>query len=325
MSTPEFNRLLRFIPKSLPTRVLIGEPESPTVDIGAALHNKEKVNAFVWSGNSVLEPGSKTDHKEAIERVLSPLAREEVGTIRCIGLNYLQHAKELNAELPTVPTVFLKPSDALADPWPASVNLPHITQGDDSGDYESELAVIIGRTCKNVTKENAIDYVLGYTAANDVSSRGSQFAQSQWCFSKGFDGSCPIGMFLCCHHLLLHLVALSLSSLMMENCLIMENVGPVIVSKQLVPNPSQLHIRGLKNSVTMQSCGIDDLIFSIPEIISFLSQSTTLRPGTVILTGTPAGVGAGREPKETLRRGDTFSVEILPHIGTLMNYFENEV
>lgn len=87
-----------------------------------------------------------------------------------------------------------KPSTSLADPWPAPTILPKITQETDCGDYEAELAVVIGKECKNVSEADALDYVLGYTASNDVSSRTSQFAQSQWCFSKGFDGACPIGM-----------------------------------------------------------------------------------------------------------------------------------
>lgn len=86
-----------------------------------------------------------------------------------------------------------KPSTSLGDPWPAPTVLPKITQVDDCGDYESELAVVLGKTAKNVSEADAMDYVLGYTACNDVSSRSSQFAQSQWCFSKGFDGACPIG------------------------------------------------------------------------------------------------------------------------------------
>lgn len=98
---------------------------------------------------------------------------------------------------PTAASNFLnsprKPSTALADPWPTPTVLPALTQESDTGDYESELAVVIGKVCKNVSEEEALDYVLGYTACNDVSSRASQFAQSQWCFSKGFDGSCPIG------------------------------------------------------------------------------------------------------------------------------------
>jgi 2-keto-4-pentenoate hydratase/2-oxohepta-3-ene-1,7-dioic acid hydratase in catechol pathway len=198
----------------------------------------------------------------------------------------------VKVDLPSVPTVFFKPSTALADPWPAPTLLPKITQADNTGDYEAELAVIIGRQCKNVSEAEALDYVLGYTACNDVSSRGSQFAQSQWCFSKSFDGSCPI--------------------------------GPTIVSKSLIPDPAKLHVRGLKNGEVMQDCGTSDFIFGIAKLVSFLSQSTTLAAGTVIITGTPAGVGAGQSPKVTIKAGDEFAVEILPHIGTLVNTFDNE-
>lgn len=137
-----------------------------------------------------------------------------------------------------------------------------------------------------------MSHVLGYTACNDISSRTSQFASSQWSFSKGFDTACPL--------------------------------GPILVSPLLIPDPSKLHVRGLNNGEVLQDCGTDDLIFSVPKLISFLSQGTTLRPGTLIITGTPAGVGMVREPKVTLKQGDEFQVEILPHIGTLINVFENE-
>ncbi|KXJ96070.1 fumarylacetoacetate hydrolase family protein [Microdochium bolleyi] len=292
MAVQSFTRLMRFVPKASPARILIGEPEDFSVDVGRALFDSKEVYARVWSGKSILAPGEKTEGRELVDRVLSPLARDEVGTIRCIGLNYVQHAQEVGIDLPKLPTVFLKPAEALGDPWPQPTLLPKITQSDNTGDYESELAVVIGKECKNVSKEDAMDYVLGYTAANDVSSRGSQFAQSQWCYSKGFDGSCPI--------------------------------GPTIVSKSLVPDVAKLHMRGLHNDKVMQDCGIDDLIFKIPEVVSFLSQGTTLKPGTVIITGTPAGVGVGKNPKVTIKHGDTFAVEILPHIGTLVNKFENE-
>lgn len=204
----------------------------------------------------------------------------------------MQHAQEIKVDLPSVPTVFFKPNTTIADPWPAPTVLPRITQADNTGDYEAELAVIIGRQCKNVPEAEALEYVLGYTACNDVSSRGSQFAQSQWCFSKGFDGSCPL--------------------------------GPILVSKALIPDPGNLRVRGLRNGEVMQDCGTSDLIFSIAKLVSFLSQGTTLPAGTVIITGTPAGVGAGKEPKVTVKAGDEFAVEILPHIGTLINVFENE-
>ncbi|KAK6844155.1 hypothetical protein PG995_014265 [Apiospora arundinis] len=292
MSIPSFTRLVRFVPKLDASKILIGEPQSASIDVGLALRKGEPVSAFVWSGASVLTPGTKTDRREVIGRILSPLAASEVGTIRCIGLNYIQHAREVNVDLPTVPTTFLKPSTALADPWPAPTVLPALTQASDTGDYEAELGIVLGRECKNVSEEDALDYVLGYTACNDVSSRASQFAQTQWCFSKGFDGSCPI--------------------------------GPTIVSRSCISDPSKLRVRGLKNGEVMQDCGTDDMIFSIGKIISFLSQGTTLPAGTVIATGTPAGVGAGRQPKVTIKQGDEFAVEILPHIGTLVSVFENE-
>lgn len=99
----------------------------------------------------------------------------------------------MSLPIPDVPTLFMKPSSSLADPWPAPTVLPKITQQDNTGDYESEMVIVIGRDAKDVPESEALDYVLGYTAANDVSSRTSQMNQSQWSFSKGFDGACPIG------------------------------------------------------------------------------------------------------------------------------------
>ncbi|KAJ4196214.1 hypothetical protein NW759_016400 [Fusarium solani] len=280
MSTTQFKRLVRFVPRSDTSSILIGQPVSEDVDVGLALFNGDEVAVEVFSGNSVLNPGEKTGAKEIIERVLSPLAASE----------YKQHADELGiTDLPTIPTVFMKPSTAVGDPWPAPTILPKLTQLDDCGDYESELAVVIGKTAKNVSEADAMNYVLGYTACNDVSSRTSQFAQSQWSYSKGFDGSCPL--------------------------------GPTLVSTATVPDPSKFRVRGLKNDELLQDCGVDDLIFAIPKVVSFLSQSTTLLPGTVIITGTPAGVGMAKSPKVTLKHGDQFKVEIKPYIGTLINAY----
>ncbi|EWG55842.1 hypothetical protein FVEG_13784 [Fusarium verticillioides 7600] len=287
-----WKRLARFVPKGYPSRVIIGEPENHKVDIGLALYKGETVKARVFNGNSVLEPGAPSGEVVEIDRVLSPLTQAEVGTIRCIGLNYNQHAAEAGLDPPTVPTVFMKPDTSLGDPYPAPTILPKITQVDDCGDYESELAIVIGKECKNVSEADAYDYVLGYTAANDVSSRTSQFAQSQWSFSKGFDGACPI--------------------------------GPVIVSKSLIPDPQQLTVRGVLNGKVMQEGSTDDLIFNVPKIVNFLSQSTTMKPGTIIITGTPAGVGMARKPNVTIKGNDVFFVEILPYIGTLVNVFKNE-
>lgn len=118
-----------------------------------------------------------------------------------------------------------KPDTALADPWPTPTVVPKFTLESDTADYESELAVVIGKEAKNVSESSALDYVLGYTASNDVSCRSKQFSQSQWCFSKGFDGACPL--------------------------------GPVLVSASEVPDPKKLRVRGLKNGEVMQDCGVE--------------------------------------------------------------------
>ena len=193
MATQPFKRLIRFIPQSSPHRILLGQPIDPTLDIGLAAYHNKAISVDIFSGSTILSPGHSTGTTDIVKTLLSPLTASEVGSIRCIGLNYRQHAAEVNMALPTVPVLFMKPSTALAGPWPEVIKLPKITQVDQCGDYEAELAVVIGRKAKDVKEEDAMGFVLGYTASNDVSSRTSQFAQSQWCFSKGFDGSCPIG------------------------------------------------------------------------------------------------------------------------------------
>ncbi|OGM45702.1 fumarylacetoacetate hydrolase family protein [Aspergillus bombycis] len=287
-----FSRLVRFVPKSNPSKVLIGEPVDAQLDVGLALYQGKEVSVRPFTGASVLNPGQKTESTEIISRILSPLSQNEVGSIRCIGLNYTSHAAEMKLSIPDVPTLFIKPSTALSDPWPVPTVIPKITQVDNTGDYESEMVIVIGRDAKDVSEADALDYVLGYTAANDVSSRTSQMNQSQWCFSKGFDTSCPI--------------------------------GPALVSAALFPDASKFQIRGLKNGKVLQDCPLTDLIFSVPKLVSFLSQGTTLPAGTIILTGTPPGVGAAKNPKEFLKHGDEFAVELLPHVGTLVTKIENQ-
>ncbi|KXX77113.1 Fumarylacetoacetate hydrolase domain-containing protein 2, partial [Madurella mycetomatis] len=199
-----FDRLVRFVPKGDDSKILIGEPADSSIDVGAAVRKGEDVQVKVFSGKSVLDAGSPTGETAVIGRILSPLAQEEVGTIRCIGLNYKRHAEEAKMSIPDIPTLFLKPATCLADPWPAPTIIPKHTIASNTADYESELAVVLGKEAKNVSEADALDYVLGYTASNDISSRASQFAQTQWCYSKGFDGACPL--------------------------------GPVLVSKKLVPD-----------------------------------------------------------------------------------------
>ncbi|CAG8885184.1 unnamed protein product [Penicillium salamii] len=277
-STFSQNRPGALRPKSNPAKVLIGEPVDPKLDVGLALYQGQEVAVRPFSGTSVLNPGQVTDATETISRILSPLAQSEVGTIRCIGLNVICLSCQGDVPPnPDVPTLFMKPSSSLADPWPAPTVLPKITQQDNTGDYESEMVIVIGRDAKDVPESEALDYVLGYTAANDVSSRTSQMNQSQWSFSKGFDGACPIGTprsRLRCSH----------------------------------PDVSKLQIRGLKSGRVMQDCPLTDLIFSVPQLISFLSQGTTLP----------------LNPKEFIKVGDEFAVELLPHIGTLINKIEHQ-
>ena len=158
----------------------------------------------------------------------------------------------------------------------------------DQVDYECELAVIIGRTAKNVSKVEALDYVFGYTCANDVSARDWQIQKggSQWTRGKTFDTFCPI--------------------------------GPCIVTADEIPNPNALAIRTILNGEVVQDWNTSDMIFDVPTLIEFLSGSTTLLPGTVILTGTPHGVGMAAKPPRWLKPGDRVVIEI-DGIGELSN------
>ncbi|KAK1755952.1 hypothetical protein QBC47DRAFT_200747 [Echria macrotheca] len=287
-----FQRIVRFVPKDNDSKILLGEPVDADVDVGLAVRKGEDVKVNVYSGSSVLDAGAPTGEVATIGRILAPLAKKEVGTIRCIGLNYKKHAEEAKMSIPEIPTLFLKPDTCLADPWPAPTIIPKHTIATDSADYESELAIVISKECKNVSEEDALDYVLGYTASNDISSRAAQFAQTQWCYSKGFDGACPI--------------------------------GPVLVARDAIPDVGALRMRGLKNGRVLQESPLTDLIFSVQQIVSFVSQGTTLQAGTLIITGTPAGVGFAKKPSEVLRDGDEFVVEILPKIGSLVNVMKNE-
>ena len=209
----------------------------------------------------------------------------------CIGLNYRQHAAETKAPLPQFPVLFMKGVNAVQHPgepifiprWMASSKV----------DFECELAVVIGRTCKNVSRSEALNYVLGYMCANDVSARDWQKegGGSQWCRGKTFDTFAPL--------------------------------GPCIVTREEIPDPSALHLRTLVNGEVMQDCPASDMIFDVPTLIEFLSGSTTLLPGTVILTGTPHGVGVARQPPRFLKAGDIVTIEI-SGIGSLTNPVADE-
>lgn len=221
------------------------------------------------------------DRPERIERVLAPV---EPPNVFAIGLNYADHAREGGARaIPTEPLVFLKATTAVIGPSDPIV-LPR--SAPDEVDFEAELAVIIGREARDVSADEALDHVLGFTCANDVSARDCQKQRDkQWARAKSFDSFCPL--------------------------------GPVVVTPDSL-DCRGLSIRSILNDRIMQDGTTGDMIFPVPELVSFLSHQFTLLPGTVILTGTPAGVGFARTPPVYLRSGDRIEIEI-EGIGRLSN------
>jgi 2-keto-4-pentenoate hydratase/2-oxohepta-3-ene-1,7-dioic acid hydratase in catechol pathway len=224
-----------------------------------------------------------TEEAAEVKQLVAPLMP---AAIFCIGLNYRKHAEESGAPIPEFPVVFMK-NPAAVQHSGGPVEIPtHLRST--QVDYECELAVIIGKRCRNVSREKALDYVFGYTAANDISARDWQgkWGGGQWCRGKTFDTFAPL--------------------------------GPVIVTAAGIVNPNALRIRTILNGEVMQDSNTADMIFDVPRIIEFLSGSTTLLPGTVILTGTPQGIGAARKPPRFLQPGDEIAVEI-EKIGLLTN------
>ena len=196
------------------------------------------------------------------------------GKILCIGLNYRDHAAESNMPIPERPVVFSKFSTCVIGPGEPVV-LPSTSQ---QVDYEAELAVVIGRRAKHVSADRAYHYVFGYTAFNDVSARDFQFGDGQWQRGKSCDTFAPMGQ--------------------------------TIVTADAVPDPHKLPIKLTLNGKIMQESNTDQLIFGVPALIEFISQTITLEPGDVIATGTPAGVGFARKPPVFLKPGDDMQVMI---------------
>jgi 2-keto-4-pentenoate hydratase/2-oxohepta-3-ene-1,7-dioic acid hydratase in catechol pathway len=229
-----------------------------------------------------------TNEKAVVKKRLAPVVPS---MIWCIGLNYKHHAKETGSKIPEYPILFAKSPSALQNP-DDPIEVPVHLKSDEV-DFECELAVVIGKKCKNVHRDQALDYVLGYTCANDVSARDWQIKRggSQWCRGKTFDTFAPM--------------------------------GPCLVTKDDIPDPHTLRIQTILNGQTMQDWNTNDMIFDIPVLIEFLSGSTTLLPGTVILTGTPQGVGLARKPPVWLKAGDEISI-VIDKIGTLTNPVKNE-
>ncbi|MFA5393465.1 MAG: fumarylacetoacetate hydrolase family protein [Candidatus Ratteibacteria bacterium] len=213
--------------------------------------------------------------------VKSFLPPVDPSNIIALGLNYVEHAREGKWDLPPAPVIFLKATTSLAGHL-SPIILP--AEAPLEVDYEAELTIVIGKAAKNVPEEKALDYVLGYTCGNDVSARDCQLkTDKQWARGKSFDTFAPI--------------------------------GPVIETEL---DPSALTVQSRLNGKIMQDGNTRDIIFKIPAVVSYLSRQMTLLPRTLIMTGTPPGVGFARKPQVFLKPGDIIEVEI-EGIGTLIN------
>ena len=216
-----------------------------------------------------------------------PLSIGRPGKIVCVGLNYLDHAQEGGMELPKAPLLFAKwPNTLIGDGEPI-VLPPEATEVD----YEAELGVVIGTKAKRVSEADALEYVEGYICVNDVSARDLQFGDGQWTRGKSVDTFCP--------------------------------VGPRLVPREEIADPQQLGIRCIVNGEARQNSSTAQMIFSVAEIIAYVTRVITLEPGDLIATGTPAGVGVFRDPKILLKDGDEVSIEI-DGVGTLINPVQKE-
>lgn len=231
-----------------------------------------------------------TEQVLSVQRVLAPL---DPPNIICVGLNYKAHARESNLPIPPTPVLFMKPTTSLAHPN-EPIRIPASSGEEAQVDYEVELAVVVagpdGQPVRDVSEEQALECVFGYTVANDVSERWWQKNNGgQWVRGKSFDTFCPL--------------------------------GPALVTRDEIPDPQNLRLRTILNGRVMQESSTSDMIFSVAQLVSFISQDTTLLPGTVILTGTPPGVGFARRPPVFLKPGDVVTVEI-EGIGSLTNPVE---
>lgn len=244
--------------------------------------------AALISGNLFDAPTMTTNRIE-VKQLLAPI---KPAAIICIGLNYRQHAEETGMAPSKYPVVFMKNPGAVTGP-DSDIIIPRCCAHPPEVDYEAELAVVIGKAAKNVQPDQALSHVFGYCCANDVSARrwqkhagGNQFVRG-----KSFDTFCPL--------------------------------GPALVTPEEISSPQGLGIECRLNNQVMQKSSTADMIFTIAEIVSFLSEGTTLVPGTVILTGTPSGVGFARTPPVFLKPGDLLETRI-QGLGALANPIKGE-
>ena len=246
--------------------------------------SEQNDGAVLRIDGDIMSTHSVTTEHANVEKRLAPIAATQ---ILGVGLNYRHHANEAGMKAPELPVLFVKGINTLQNPGDP-ILIPTFLASTEV-DYECELAVVIGKACKNVSRSRALDYVLGYTCAYDVSARDWQIKRGggQWCRGKFFDTFCPL--------------------------------GPRLVTPDEIPNPNALKIATRLNGATVQDWTTSDMIFDVATLIEFLSGSTTLVPGTVILTGTPHGVGMATKPNPRwLVPGDEVTIEI-EKIGQLTN------
>lgn len=262
-------------------------PSFPATIIEGISHGFE----FVEQVRKLVEAAQKVDNGEQFKRAftditwLAPVPRTPKNII-CIGKNYSDHAKEMGAEkAPENMVVFTKAPTAIAAD---EMTLPVHAEKTSSLDYEGELAIVIGKRGKDIPKGMAIDYVFGYTIANDLTARDLQDKHQQYFIGKSLDSTCPM--------------------------------GPYVVTKDEIPDPHALTVVTKVNGEIRQNGSTKDMMFSVSDIIATLSKYVTLEPGDIILTGTPAGVGKGMTPPTFLKAGDEVKVSI-EGIGTLANRF----
>jgi 2-keto-4-pentenoate hydratase/2-oxohepta-3-ene-1,7-dioic acid hydratase in catechol pathway len=237
-------------------------------------------DSHALAARALADPPTTAVLERSAVRLTAPIPRP--GKIICIGLNYRDHAAESNQSVPEYPTVFAKYASCIIGPG-ESIVIPRVTS---QVDYEGELAVVIGRRARDVAEDVALSYVAGYAPFNDVSARDYQMRTSQWTIGKTFDTFGPL--------------------------------GPALVTADEVGDPHNLDLRVSIGDEVLQHSNTRHLIFNIPQLIAYLSAVMTLEPGDVIATGTPAGVGAARDPKRWLRAGETVCVEIA-RLGRLEN------
>mgnify|MGYP000985735643 FL=1 len=250
------------------------------------------MNELIDSNKSTHELLDLVSDKINVEETetLAPIPNPKQDII-CLGINYMAHAEEsarykkeaFGGDRPFAVYFSKRANECVA----TEGNIPSYPELVDSLDYECELAVIIGKNAKNVSEENAFDYVFGYTILNDVSARNLQTRHKQWYFGKSLDGFCPM--------------------------------GPDIITEDEFDRPPVLTIQSYINGELRQNSNTGLLIFNIPHVISELSQGTTLKAGTIISMGTPAGVGIGFQPPKFLKKGDVIECRI-EKIGSLKNY-----